>query len=143
MNNLKLAGKWKDDIEGLQKYLYGNETFDAPIAGVNPYFKDRNQETYIRNNTETEIANLLPFVKPLLKKGASRIYKLGEQYADNVPGLSSLGEGANDDSIGTAGALIQAGGRIFPLAGALWLGINAGQTSAGTLEDAQKRGYVK
>ena len=78
-----------------------------------------------------------------MKKLGSRVYKFGEQYADNVPGLSALGEYSTDESVGTAGALIQAGGRVFPLAGAAWLGINAGPTSAGTLDEARKKGYLR
>jgi hypothetical protein len=105
----------------------------------NAFLGEKTPEEYKGSTDLQNFSNLTP----LLKKIGARAYKFGEQYVDNIPGLSSLGEYSKDDSTGTAGALIQAGGRVLPLAGAFWLGINAGPTSAGTLEEARRKGYIK
>jgi hypothetical protein len=112
---------------------------NAPAQVTSGYLQNKTPENYVKDSQGQEETNLFP----LMKKLGSRVYKLGEQYADNVPGLSALGEYSTDESVGTAGALIQAGGRVFPMAGAAWLGINAGPTSAGTLDEARKRGYLR
>jgi len=122
-------------LANLKALLGPNE----PVPVTNEWLGNKTAAQYVDDSNIQNAGNLLP----LMRKLGSRVYKFGEQYADNVPGLSALGEYAEDDSVGTAGALIQAGGRVMPLAGAFWLGINAGPTSAGTLEDARKKGYIK
>lgn len=138
-NSSSLPAPLEENIKRLQSLLPVN----APVPVVNTYLGNKNEEGYLRDNADIE--NSMQFMVPggLLKKVGSRAYKLGEQYVDNIPGLSSLGENSKDDSIGTAGALIQAGGRVLPLAGAFWMGINAGPTAAGTLDEARKKGYIR
>jgi hypothetical protein len=112
---------------------------NTAVPATNPYLGNRTFEEYKDYTTPEGIGNVVP----LLRKLGSRAYKLGEQYVDNIPGLSSLGENSEDESLGTAGALIQAGGRVLPLAGTFWFGINAGPTAAGTLDEARRRGYTR
>jgi hypothetical protein len=132
---LSVSGLSLEAVNRLRSMLGTN----TPVQVTNSYLQNKTPENYFKDIQGQEETNLLP----LMRKLGSRVYKLGEQYADNIPGLSSLGEYSTDDSVGTAGALIQAGGRVLPLAGAAWLGINAGPTSAGTLEEARKKGYMR
>ena len=114
-----------------------SENRGVPVTNV--FLGDKTPEDYSEPSQEIASPNLIP----LLRKLGSRIGKFGEQYVDNVPGLSSLGQATGDDTDSAAGAAIQAGGRVLPILGAAWLGLNAGPTAAGTLEDARVRGYVR
>ncbi len=83
----------------------------------------------------------------LTKTIGRRAYKFGEQFSDNLPGLSSIGSNPitrEDDMFNNmAGAAIQSGGRVLPILGAAYMGLNAGTTRAGTLEEARRLGLLK
>jgi hypothetical protein len=120
-------------INKLRNALGPNPTVELQ----NTYLNDQTPQEFASFRTIEEQGNLFPI---FMQKLGKRMYKFGEQYVDNIPGLSSFSTENNPD-MGTAGALIQAGGRVLPLAGAAMMVLNAGPTAAGTLEEARKKGF--
>lgn len=122
-------------LNKLQNALGPNPTVEVK----NTYLNDQTPQEFASFRTIEEQGNIFPSI---MQKLGKRMYKFGEQYVDNIPGLSSFSTEDNPD-MGTAGALMQAGGRVLPLAGAAMMVLNAGPTAAGTLEEARKKGLFK
>lgn len=80
----------------------------------------------------------------LLGRAVSRGAQLGETIGGNTPSLGSL-LGNKDVANNLAVNAIEAGGRFLPIAGAAWLGINAGPAGANydTLSGAAKQGLLQ
>jgi hypothetical protein len=112
----------------------------APV--VNTYLQNKTPEQYAQDEAEQlkSFGGILPAVG---KRIGSRAFKFGNQFIDNIPGLSTMSTVTNDKADDIAGAAIQAGGRVLPILGAAWYGINAGPTAAATLDDARKKGLIK
>ena len=122
--------------------LLGSNT---PVPVTNEWLENKTAAQYIKDNEIENAGGLFPGLTKVLGK---RLYKFGEQFVDNVPGLSSIGTnpltGREEDQFNNlAGAAIQAGGKVLPMLGAGWVGINAGASKAMTLDDARRLGYVK
>jgi len=133
MASSKFAGRWQDVINEMQGL---NPRFGG--ISVNP---EEIENAVVRNNQNQMIAG------GLIPRIGNRLNKFGEQFTGNVPGLTSTSSVTNPGDTSrwddVAMGLIQAGGRVAPVAGALWFGLNAGNTAAGTIEDARRRGYIK
>jgi len=134
-NNTPLATKQK-----LFSLLGPN--YPTPIT--NEWLGNKTAEQYIKDRDIEKAGFPFPGLNKVVGK---RLYKIGEQFVDNVPGLSSLGTnpitGEADQFNNLAGSAIQAGGRILPVLGAAWYGVNAGPAKAMTLDDARRLGYLK
>jgi hypothetical protein len=130
----KLTKEMIRQIEGMQ---IGTS---SPV--VNTYLQNKTPEQYSEDQ-QGQLETFGGILPAIGKRIGSRVFKFGNQFVDNVPGLSSIGTATGDKADDIAGAAIQAGGRVLPILGAAWYGINAGPTAAGTLDDARKKGLIK
>jgi hypothetical protein len=112
----------------------------APV--VNTYLQNKTPEQYSEDQ-QGQLETFGGILPAIGKKIGARAFKFGNQFVDNIPGLSSMSTVTNDKADDIAGAAIQAGGRVLPILGAAWYGINAGPTAAGTLDDARKKGLIR
>jgi len=112
----------------------------APV--VNTYLQNKTADQYTQDQ-QGQLETFGGFLPGIGKLVGRRALKFGNQFIDNIPGLSSMSTVSNDKADDIAGAAIQAGGRVLPILGAAWYGINAGATAAGTLDEARKKGLIK
>lgn len=110
------------------------------------YFKDPTPGQLASGSEFEQTAGLLPSAKEvakfLFRKAANRVPEIARTYASPMPGLSDLAD-KNDPLQQHSTTFLTVGGKRFPLAATFLLGLNAGPTAAGTLEEAKKRGYYK
>ena len=112
----------------------------APV--VNTYLQNKTPKQYLEDQ-QGQLESFGGFLPAVGKRIGNRAFKFGNQFIDNIPGLSSMSTVTNDKADDIAGAAIQAGGKVLPILGAAWYGINAGPTAAATLDDARKKGLIK
>jgi hypothetical protein len=112
---------------------------NIPTPVRNNFLQDKTVEEYSADEKGFEYAAPINF----MGRAARRLVTLGKQQVDNVPGLNAIATGQEDQLPNLAGALIQAGGRVLPLAGIAIQTLNAGPTGAATLEEARRKGWLK
>jgi hypothetical protein len=112
---------------------------NTPTPVRNSFLRDKTAEEYSEDERGFQYAAPLNF----MGRAAKRLVTLGKQQVDNVPGLNAIATGQEDQLPNITGALIQAGGRVLPLAGIALQTLNAGPTGAATLDEARRKGWMK
>jgi hypothetical protein len=95
------------------------------------------------NNENELLAFGLPGASALIGRGLKRLNKLGKSYTDNIPGIATADSQISQDPLNQHLTQVMLTGGLTGL-GALGLRVlNAGATSAGTLDEAKRLGYYK